>query len=116
MAPSEPTRQAIIEALSRISPEAVANLATPSEQGGAGPLGLKPKAEIKFDLPDGYTRGVIKSVIDGKEISEDVILEPGMVVGKNSFGEDVIMPAGAKAIPMAEPAKPAPNTRVRAMT
>ena len=42
---------------------------------------------------------------------EKIILEPGYKVGKNSFGEDCIVPLDAADYPtMAEPTKPAPTT------
>lgn len=94
-------RAVILAALSKMAPSVAAvNAANaePSEQGGAGPLGLKPKTEIKFDLPEGWT----KSTLNGEEI----LLEPGMTVMKNSFGEEVIAKVGTKFASMAEPVKP----------
>ena len=42
---------------------------------------------------------------------EKIILEPGFKVGKNSFGEDCIVPLDAADYPtMAEPTKPVPTT------
>ena len=42
---------------------------------------------------------------------EKIILEPGFKVGKNSFGEDCIVPIDAADYPtMAEPTKPIPTT------
>ena len=100
----EPTldRETIIRALGTLAPSVAAQhalSAEASEQGGAGPLGLKPKAEIRFDLPEGWTRGALNG--------EEILLEPGMVVGKNSFGEEVIVPRGTTFAPMEEPVKPA---------
>lgn len=46
---------------------------------------------------------------------DDVILEPGFHVEKNSFGEDCIVPDGVKYAPAAEPAAtPDTNTRLGA--
>ena len=52
-------------------------------------------------------RGQAKiEVVDGVEYE----VPDGFVLGKNSFGEISILPAGTTAIPMAEPTKPAPTT------
>jgi hypothetical protein len=94
-------RKAILDALAAMAPTAAAAHAinaAPSEQGGAGPLGLKPKADIVFNAPEGWTKGVLNG--------EEILLEPGMAVMKNSFGEEVIAKIGTVFTPMNEPVRP----------
>ena len=100
-APADDTRQRVLDALARLAPTAAAAHAInaePSEQGGAGPLGLKPKADIVFNAPEGWTKGTLNG--------EEILLEPGMAVMKNSFGEEVIAKIGTVFAPMNEPTKP----------
>ena len=100
-APADDTRQRVLDALARLAPDAAAAhalSAEPSEQGGAGPLGLKPKTDIVFNAPEDWTKGTLNG--------EEILLEPGMAVMKNSFGEEVIAKIGTVFAPMNEPAKP----------
>lgn len=105
----EPTldRQAILSALASMAPTAAAAHAinaAPSEQGGVGPLGLKPKADITFNLPEGWTKGMLNG--------EEILLEPGMAVTKNSFGEEVIAKIGTVFARMDEPVRPEAQTTI----
>ena len=59
---------------------------------------MKPKADIVFNAPEGWTKGTLNG--------EEILLEPGMAVMKNSFGEEVIAKIGTVFAPMNERTKP----------
>ena len=78
---------------------------------------LEGKPETKFpDLlaPQLAPMTVLQAPQNGNKAilrGEEVLLEPGYKVGKNSFGEDCLVPLDAADYPtMAEPTKPAPTT------
>jgi hypothetical protein len=60
--------------------------------------GVMPKHDIVFHAPEGWTKGVLNG--------EEILLEPGMTVMKNSFGEEVIAKIGTVFAPMSEPLVP----------
>lgn len=100
-APADDTRQRVIDALARLAPpcsDGSALMACAAAAVGAGPLGLKPKADIVFNAPEGWTKGTLNG--------EEILLEPGMAVMKNSFNEEVIAKIGTVFMPMNEPTKP----------
>jgi len=60
--------------------------------------GVKPQHDITFNLPEGWTQGVLNG--------ETIPLEPGFEIGTNSFGEQCIVKKGIVHTPMAEPVVP----------
>lgn len=104
---ADPARQTILDALARLAPgiaESAAVAATPSEPGGKGPLRLMPKSDIVFNAPEGWTKGILNG--------EEILLEPGMAVMKNSFGEEVIAKVGTVFAPMTEPVVPEAHAEI----
>lgn len=69
---------------------------------GAGHFGksLAPTIWAKSEQPAPPAER--KTMLNGEEI----VLEPGFKIGKNSLGEDCIVPEGFEPLPMAEPTKP----------
>lgn len=95
-APVEPqiTREVVLAALESVNK-------TAAEQQGIKAkslVGVKPEHEIVFHAPEGWTKGTLNG--------EEILLEPGMCVMKNSFGEEVIAKIGTVFPRMAEPVVP----------
>lgn len=72
---------------------------------GGAPLKYKPFSDA-FPVPQAEQPKTVK--VNG----EDVVLEPGFHVERNSFGEDCIVPDGVTHAPAAEP-KATPDTSAR---
>jgi hypothetical protein len=96
-APVEPQidRTAILQAIAALQPDTVSG----GDDVRAKRLeGVMPKHDIVFHAPEGWTKGVLNG--------EEILLEPGMTVMKNSFGEEVIAKIGTVFAPMSEPLVP----------
>jgi len=65
-------------------------------------VNVKPQHDIVFNAPEGWTKGILNG--------EEILLEPGMAVMRNSFGEEVIAKRGTVFLPMSEPVVPEGNS------
>ena len=63
---------------------------------------MKPQHDIVFNAPEGWTKGILNG--------EEILLEPGMAVMRNSFCEEVIAKRGTVFLPMSEPVVPEGNS------
>jgi hypothetical protein len=81
---------------------ALASLGNTDDIKAKALVNVKPQHDIVFHAPEGWTKGVLNG--------EEILLEPGMCVTKNSFGEDVIAKAGTVFAPMSEPVVPDSHT------
>ena len=81
---------------------------------------LDGKVAVRYAIPNPLQHGLPNKVFAApvttpqtvKIGEDDVVLEPGFHVEKNSFGEDCIVPDGVKYAPAAEPAA-TPDTNAR---